>query len=114
MGIKCKKCRKTVVENSVSETVVLNAHGLAINEPDGSVCESVTESTSVFLDEERLSDWLTAKISDGQWQKGRINCPHCGSRLGGFDFVSGNKCACMKYILPPVHLTNSKVDIAKH
>ena len=39
------------------------------------------------------------------WTKGRLNCPNCQSRLGGFDFVSG-----ADY---PVHLIKSKIDYWK-
>merc|ERR1712110_1046484 len=41
----------------------------------------------------------------GGWTKGRLNCPNCQSRIGGFDFVSG-----ADY---PVHLIKSKVDYWK-
>jgi E3 ubiquitin-protein ligase RNF180 len=42
--------------------------------------------------------------------KGRLHCPKCHSRVGGFDFVSGQKCACGFCVLPAVHLIRSKVD----
>jgi hypothetical protein len=42
--------------------------------------------------------------------KGRLHCPKCQCRVGGFDFVSGQKCACGLCVLPAVHLVSSKVD----
>ena len=44
-------------------------------------------------------------ITQAGWTKGRLNCPNCQSRLGGFDFVSG-----ADY---PVHLIKSKIDYWK-
>ena len=39
------------------------------------------------------------------WTKGRLNCPKCQCRVGGFDFVGGSD--------HPVHLIKSKVDLSK-
>ena len=39
------------------------------------------------------------------WTKGRLNCPKCQCRVGGFDFVGGSG--------HPVHLIKSKVDLSK-
>ncbi|PNF35168.1 hypothetical protein B7P43_G08767 [Cryptotermes secundus] len=44
------------------------------------------------------------------WVKGRLHCPKCQGRVGAFDFVSGQKCACGLCLLPAVHLIRSKVD----
>jgi hypothetical protein len=48
-------------------------------------------------------------LQDG-WVKGRLRCPRCNGRVGGFDFVSGQKCACGLCVLPAVHLIRSKLD----
>ena len=37
------------------------------------------------------------------WTKGKLCCPHCGARIGGFDFVGASASA-------PVYLVRSKVD----
>ena len=39
------------------------------------------------------------------WTKGKLVCPGCSSRLGGFDYVSGAS--------EPVYIVKSKVDV-KH
>merc|ERR1712020_605809 len=52
-----------------------------------------------------MPDWILQKVEEAGWTKGRLNCPQCQSRLGGFDFISG-----ADY---PVHLIKSKVDCWK-
>ncbi|KAF4518437.1 hypothetical protein B566_EDAN002090 [Ephemera danica] len=44
------------------------------------------------------------------WTKGRLNCPQCQARVGGFDFVSGARCPCSG-ALPSVHVIRSKADL---
>ena len=39
----------------------------------------------------------------GGWTKGKLNCPNCQAKIGGFDFVAG-----AQY---PVHIVKSKVDL---
>lgn len=50
-------------------------------------------------------------LFQGNWLKGKLICPNCNLRVGSFDFVSGMKCLCKKYLLPQIHLVKSKVDI---
>ena len=44
-------------------------------------------------------------IFQAAWTKGRLNCPKCQCRVGGFDFVGGSE--------HPIHLIKSKVDLWK-
>ena len=39
----------------------------------------------------------------GSWTKGKLSCPGCGCRLGGFDYVTRAS--------EPVYIVKSKVDI---
>ena len=41
----------------------------------------------------------------GGWTKGKLSCPSCSARVGGFDFVSGTSCSS------PVYLVKSRVDL---
>ena len=47
------------------------------------------------------------------WTKGKISCPSasCSARIGSFDFCSGIKCRCFEFVLPPIRLVASKVDV---
>lgn len=46
----------------------------------------------------------------GEWSRGRLHCYKCSARIGLFDFISGSKCSCQKYVLPGVQIGKSKVD----
>lgn len=110
--VKCKKCRKTIINSSECSDLLINAHHepLSASESD---CYTVAEQNVVFLTEDTLPEWIMGKVQEAEWSKGRLNCLHCDSRLGGFDFVSGSKCHCTKNVMPAVHLIKSKVDLLK-
>ncbi|KAB0796874.1 hypothetical protein PPYR_10935 [Photinus pyralis] len=111
VSIKCKRCRNSILGNGECATLI-NAHGVkGSNEPQS--CSSILEENLFYIDEEQLPDWIHSIVVDAHWSKGKLNCPHCKARIGSFDFVSGVKCACDEYILPPVHIINSKVDIIR-
>lgn len=106
--IKCKKCRKILFENT--QSMLLNAHSLPISQEED-MCESITQAYNLYIDEECLPIWVKTSIEKGEWSKGKILCPHCNTRIGGFDFISGMKCSCSSSVLPSVHIIKSKVDL---
>ncbi|XP_073933518.1 E3 ubiquitin-protein ligase RNF180 isoform X6 [Castor canadensis] len=57
---------------------------------------------------EALPEWISCLIQKAQWTVGKLNCPFCGARLGGFNFVSTPKCSCGQ--LAAVHLSKSRTD----
>lgn len=113
MSLKCRKCRQVLL---TQHNALLTAHG----EPIGaSAPRAAVQFGAVFyLQEDRLPAWIEAivdKVCNGHtfqegWVKGRLHCPKCQGRVGAFDFVSGQKCACGLCVLPAVHLIRSKVD----
>ncbi|CAH1119566.1 unnamed protein product [Phaedon cochleariae] len=110
--IKCKKCRNLLFNEDDSKRLLLNAHNLPVTTvPD--ICETVNDENTLYLNEEHLPSWITLRIEAEKWSKGRINCLHCDSRIGAFDFISGQKCSCRSNILPPVHIIKSKVDLIR-
>lgn len=111
--IKCKKCRNIILNTLECADCLVSAHHQPVN---GSVneCHTNEVQSMVFLAEDSLPEWVRKKVEEAQWSKGRLNCVNCDSRIGGFDFISGNKCQCSKEsILPAVHLIKSKVDLVK-
>ncbi|KAJ8933210.1 hypothetical protein NQ314_014157 [Rhamnusium bicolor] len=109
--IKCKNCRKVLFHEMQCKHLFINAHHVPLTRSsDG--C-ATTEQNNLFLNEEYLPDWITIRIETEKWSKGRLNCPYCDSRVGGFDFVSGAKCTCSIYVLPSIHIIKSKVDLMK-
>ncbi|KAM4870356.1 E3 ubiquitin-protein ligase RNF180 isoform X2 [Urocitellus parryii] len=53
-------------------------------------------------------NYLENQVIKAQWTVGKLNCPFCGARLGGFNFVSTPKCSCGQ--LAAVHLSKSRTD----
>ncbi|MEQ2212123.1 hypothetical protein XENOCAPTIV_025609, partial [Xenoophorus captivus] len=43
------------------------------------------------------------------WTAGKLNCRHCGARLGGFSFLARSDCPCGRDAT--VHLSKSRVDL---
>ncbi|XP_028131334.2 E3 ubiquitin-protein ligase RNF180 isoform X1 [Diabrotica virgifera virgifera] len=110
--IKCKKCRKTIFSpDQIKTNLILNAHGHPMD--NSRVCDIDVEETNVFINDEHLPSWIKDRIEAEEWSKGRINCPNCDSRIGSFDYVSGQKCACFTNLLPPIHFIKSKIDLIK-
>ncbi|XP_036918770.1 E3 ubiquitin-protein ligase RNF180 isoform X2 [Sturnira hondurensis] len=52
--------------------------------------------------------YLENQVIKAQWTVGKLNCPFCGARLGGFNFVSTPKCSCG--LRTAVHLAKSRTD----
>lgn len=58
-----------------------------------------------------VSEWLVP--SQVHWTTGKLNCQHCGARLGGFNFLNCSRCPCGHDTT--VHLIKSRVDrVVKH
>ncbi len=53
-----------------------------------------------------LPDWVRYKIEEAGWTRGKLNCPACRSRVGGFDFVGASSDT-------PVYLVNSRVEVRR-
>lgn len=70
-------------------------------------------STLLFVDESKGPPWITETIQQGDFLKGKLNCPHCKGRLGAFDFLSHISCACGQHTIPPVRVLKDRVDVAQ-
>ncbi|PSN55505.1 E3 ubiquitin-protein ligase [Blattella germanica] len=95
MSLRCKKCRQELATQSI------------VTEGD---CTIKRDNSVWYLEEDFLPEWIKAVVDETGWQKGRLNCPKCGGRVGGFDFISGHKCGCGEHVVPSVHVVRSKVD----
>ncbi|XP_023706052.1 E3 ubiquitin-protein ligase RNF180 [Cryptotermes secundus] len=105
MSLKCRKCRQVLL---TQHDAVLTAHGEHIGA--NAACAAVQFGAVFYLQEDRLPAWIETIVDKEGWVKGRLHCPKCQGRVGAFDFVSGQKCACGLCLLPAVHLIRSKVD----
>lgn len=110
--VKCKKCRKTIFNEAQIENLFINAHSLPLSQ-EQDICETINEEQTLYVNEEKIPDWIKPALEAGKWSKGKINCQHCDFRIGGFDFISGNKCNCMNSVVPNIYIIKSKVDLIK-
>jgi len=87
--LKCKKCRETLVKNPPNDF--------------RESTEQEEEGNIYSLDEDSCPEWVNNLVQQAGWTKGKLICPSCRQRVGGFDFVSGSA--------EPIHIVKSKVDI---
>ncbi|KYO29173.1 E3 ubiquitin-protein ligase RNF180 isoform A [Alligator mississippiensis] len=85
--LRCWKCRKYVANSDC----LIKCHGKQ-------QCEFSTAAQNTcnvwHMNLEDLPDWVKCAIEKAQWTIGKLNCPFCGTRLGGFNFVRNTKCSC--------------------
>ncbi|XP_061655223.1 E3 ubiquitin-protein ligase RNF180 isoform X3 [Phyllopteryx taeniolatus] len=92
--LRCRKCRKVVIE-SLQESEVTN--------------ENSEAACNIWhMDVDALPDWILTSIHQAQWTVGRLNCQKCGSRLGGFNFSHRVECPCGRDAT--VHFSKCRVD----
>uniref|UniRef100_A0A023F7C9 Putative e3 ubiquitin-protein ligase n=1 Tax=Triatoma infestans TaxID=30076 RepID=A0A023F7C9_TRIIF len=110
--LKCRKCRHILLNDL--ETPLLSGHNIKVGveyfRKSLEQVDCLEAESSLFLQEEGLPGWIIEIVNEAEWQKGKLHCPNCSLRLGSFNFISGRKCACGKFIVPPVHIIKSKVD----
>lgn len=100
--IKCHKCRHVLLEQSC----VIDSSLIC----DPKSCESYDVKKFIYISEDKAPAWITDKVEEEQWTKGKLHCAKCNNRIGSFDYVSGRKCDCGASVLPPIHLVTSQVD----
>lgn len=74
-------------------------------------CATIEDQREVFLVEDVFAEWIQQEIISSGWTKGKLKCVKCTSNVGSFDYVSGKKCECKQFDLPPLHFNVSKIDI---
>uniref|UniRef100_H2ZBA8 Uncharacterized protein n=1 Tax=Ciona savignyi TaxID=51511 RepID=H2ZBA8_CIOSA len=108
MKIKCRKCRGFLMEY----TCIINAHGGSLQD-DLQEENACTDNNSQvwFVNYDIAPDWIHSAIDEGNWKMGKLNCSSCNGRIGSFNFVQQQKCSCESFVVPPVWLQKSKVDV---
>lgn len=91
LTLQCRKCRYLLLEEPPNK--ILSPIG---NSEDD-------ESSNVYnICDENPPQWINDAVEEGSWTKGKLSCPSCSSRVGGFDYVT--RAAF------PVYIVRSKVD----
>ncbi|XP_061475078.1 E3 ubiquitin-protein ligase RNF180 isoform X2 [Rhineura floridana] len=102
--LRCWKCRKYVAN---SDCLMKDQTGDLFEQPH---CSTASQDIcNVWhMNIEALPDWVTCIIEKAQWTTGKLNCPFCGARLGGFNFVNNTKCSCGQFT--NIHLCKRRTD----
>ncbi|CAN9504793.1 unnamed protein product [Ophioblennius macclurei] len=95
--LRCRRCRKSLIDSSFITMQVQDSE-----ESSAAVC-------SIWhVNVDTLPEWILASVNQAQWTVGKLNCHHCGARLGGFNFINRSECPCGRDAT--VHLSKSRVD----
>lgn len=101
-NIKCKKCRSNLIDYEK----IVTEHG------NQTQClKTNTNTSNIFLMESDYPEWIKLAIKLQNWRKGKIHCPDCNTKIGGFDFIESVNCDCGESKLPEVSFTRSKIDL---
>ena len=84
---------------------MINCHG----SHGGGACDE--DNLVSYIQEDIMPSWMSDLLQQTDWTKGKVACPSCKARIGSFNFVSGRKCACQRWVLPAIRLVNSKMDL---
>ncbi|XP_013415066.1 E3 ubiquitin-protein ligase RNF180 [Lingula anatina] len=93
---KCRMCRHTLTSSR-----------------DISDLDCNTSSSLIWLremDSLEGPQWILDQLLKGGWTKGKLTCPKCGGKVGGFDFISPSRCSCGLHMNPFIYLTANRVD----
>jgi len=94
--LKCRKCRYLLLEQP--------PHRIAESSSPAAGEDDYQEASNTFnICDDNLPQWIADAVDEGSWTKGKLSCPGCGCRLGGFDYVTRAS--------EPVYIVKSKVDI---
>ncbi|GCB68830.1 hypothetical protein scyTo_0010458 [Scyliorhinus torazame] len=105
--LRCRKCRRFVLDaGSLSPSHGVQPSKSQVNAAEESIGQNNCMVWHVNL--EALPSWITEEIEKSWWTIGKLNCLHCGARLGDFNFVSNAKCPCGQPVT--VHICKSRTD----
>uniref|UniRef100_A0AAY4B1L7 E3 ubiquitin-protein ligase RNF180 n=1 Tax=Denticeps clupeoides TaxID=299321 RepID=A0AAY4B1L7_9TELE len=96
-ALRCRKCRRCLLDASF----LLPVGAVPSGDP-------ATACNVWHVNLDVLPTWIQTAVHQAQWTAGKLSCPHCGARLGGFNFVHCSKCPCGHETT--VHLSKSRVD----
>jgi len=89
-SLTCKKCRLQLLEEPRHRMMNLQGEDERAN--------------VYYIYEDTLPEWISDAVEEGNWTKGKLCCPSCKTRVGGFDFVTSLSGS-------PVYIVRSKVDL---
>ncbi|MFH4976943.1 hypothetical protein AB6A40_003652 [Gnathostoma spinigerum] len=104
-GVRCRKCRN-ILYRGLSPSSSREMQCCSTMNELIPVNEEVTEENAPTLPE-----WLTKCLDKGNWDRGKLLCPHCEAKVGCFGFTKGARCQCRTSMVPFIYFIRSAVDI---
>ncbi|XP_061198658.1 E3 ubiquitin-protein ligase RNF180 [Neopsephotus bourkii] len=102
--LRCWRCRKYVA-NSVCLEKSHKKEPSDASQPSS----AAQEPCNVWhVNLEAIPEWVKCVIEKAQWTIGKLHCPFCEARLGGFNFVCNKKCSCGQLV--NIHFCKSRTD----
>lgn len=110
--VKCKKCRQTLFDqHSINNLRDIHC---PINIAEPNICKE-------YQDQGRIFQFVIHSWSEPYWimnqvgyntEKKRINCPHCGEKVGSFNALQRRLCKCGSEV-PYCYFIESRIDLVK-
>jgi dual specificity phosphatase 12 len=106
-SVRCRKCRRLL---ATTEHAVAHERGAGVDaRARGGVSNGVeVPCSSIFVEP---MAWMADELKSGA-VTGKLACPKCGCRLGGFSWA-GEQCSCGAWVTPAFQLHASRVDAAR-
>lgn len=103
-AVRCRKCRRLLAtaEHTVAHS---RGDGARAQYGGGAPCDAALPCSSLFLEP---MAWMAAELQGGA-VAGKLACPKCACRLGGFSWA-GEQCSCGAWVTPAFQLHASRVD----
>ncbi|XP_051499372.1 E3 ubiquitin-protein ligase RNF180 isoform X1 [Apus apus] len=102
--LRCWRCRKYIA-NSVC---LSKCHEKELSETSQPSAVAQVSCNIWHVNLEAIPEWVKCVIEKAQWTIGKLHCPFCEVRLGGFNFVCNTKCSCGQFV--NIHFCKSRTD----
>ncbi|CDO94882.1 unnamed protein product [Kluyveromyces dobzhanskii CBS 2104] len=113
-AIRCKKCRfrlalsTSFIKHDPPSKESMEGH--FIRRAAGShriidIQESQNRCSHFFMEP---LEWMKKELQK-QELEGKFFCPHCESKIGGYNW-KGSRCSCGKWMIPAIHIQTAKVE----
>jgi|APGre2960657444_1045066.scaffolds.fasta_scaffold01862_5 dual specificity phosphatase 12 len=111
-SVRCRKCRRLLAtaEHTISHPRGAGARAFGQHKQHKGAAVAGTEApcSSVFVEP---MGWMAEELRDGA-QSGKLACPKCSGRLGGFCWA-GEQCSCGAWVTPAFQLHSARVDVTR-
>ncbi|NWX14422.1 RN180 ligase, partial [Aegotheles bennettii] len=103
-ALRCWRCRKYIANSGC----LAKCHEEEPSETSQPLAAAQDSCNVWHVNLEAIPEWVKCVIEKAQWTIGKLHCPFCEARLGGFNFVCNTKCSCGQLV--NIHFCKSRTD----